>query len=597
MDAEKSATTAEGTSLGRPNTDLNTDSNTDQNTDQTTDQNTDQNTDQHTDGSNTPATVSPASNEEVAKAISTAHRLLIVGSIAIVVFIGSLDSSIVSTLNPTLVAEFNSGKDYGWYGAAFLLVVGATLPLMGKLTSVFQPKTVFLSSLVILEVGCLICALARNSPTFIVGRAFAGLGDAGVLSSGLTITARISPLQHRAMYTSIVGGLEGVATIVGPTIGGALVNTIGWRWGFWINLPAGGVLFAILVFFFHPPSQKPSDSQAAQKTTWQKLRELDFIGAIAIMGSLVSLLLALQWGGTTYPWSNGRIIALLVIFGVSFGLVGVYESRLGNAAIFPTRLLRDKAFVAVILFGFTISSGMWAILYYLPTWFQAVQRVSAGEAGIRLVPLTIAEVVASTVTGVGTSYVGYLPPFVIAATVLSSIGTGLLYTLYPGSPEGQWLGYQIICGAGFGIAIQQSIVNAQAIVADDDVGYAISAVLLGNIVGGSVVIGISQALFASEVLTLVGRFPGIGADTLLNHFRTLDEVLSPQDLEVAVQTYNTALNKVFLLALILCSISALSWPFIPWKSLKSEAKAPEKTESSSSVPISESEIEAATPNP
>ncbi|KAI0873983.1 major facilitator superfamily domain-containing protein [Hypoxylon argillaceum] len=569
MDAEKSAVTAEATSQHSNVNSVDTPTLSD------------------------PALAPSISNNEVAKVMSTAHRLLIVGSVGIVIFIGSLDSSIVSTLNPTLVAEFHSGKDYGWYGSAFLLVVGATLPLMGKLSTIFQPRTVFLSSLAILEVGCLICALARNSPTFIVGRAFAGLGDAGVLSSGLTITARISPLQHRAMYTSIVGGLEGVATIVGPTIGGALVNTIGWRWGFWINLPAGGILFAILLFFFHPPSQTVSGDQLTRKTTWQKLRELDFVGAVAIMGSLVTLLLALQWGGSVYAWSNGRIIALFVVFGVSAILVGLYESRLGNAAIFPTRLLKGRAFVAVIGFGFTISSGMWGVLYYLPTWFQAVQRVSAGEAGIRVIPLTIAEVIISTLAGIGTSYVGYLPPFVIAATVLSSIGTGLLYILYPGSPEGQWLGYQVICGAGFGIAIQQSIVNAQAVVGDEDVGYATSAVLLGNIVGGSVVIGIAQALFSSEVITLVGKFPGIGEETLLNDFRSLGELLSPQDLEIAVQAYSAGLSKVFLLSLILCSISAFSWPFIPWKSIKSEEGEMEETESSSSVPLSQSEEKTA----
>jgi hypothetical protein len=100
-------------------------------------------------------------------------------------------------------------------------------------------------------------------------------------------------------------------------------------------------------------------------TIWQKLRQLDLIGGFAIMGSLISLLLALQWGGSTYPWANGRIIALFVIFGVSFVLIGVYESRLGNGAIFPTRLLKNKAFVAILVFGFALSSGQWCILYYV----------------------------------------------------------------------------------------------------------------------------------------------------------------------------------------------------------------------------------------
>jgi hypothetical protein len=206
-----------------------------------------------------------------------------------------------------------------------------------------------------------------------------------------------------------------------------------------------------------------------------------------------------------------------------------------------------------------------------------------------VLPLTIASVIAGVSAGLGVSWVGYLPPFAMAATAVSAIGTGLLYMLYPGSTTGQWLGYQIVAGAGFGLAIEQSIVNAQAVVSSDDVGYATSAILLVNIVGGAVAIGISQALFSGEVLKLVGKLPGVGEETLLNDFNSLGQLLSPEDLETAVAAYQAGLKQVFLLALILCAISAVAWPFLPWKSIKSKSKKSEGTESSSTAPTSEDE--------
>ncbi|CAI6312205.1 unnamed protein product [Periconia digitata] len=502
--------------------------------------------------------------------LTTMECVLTIGSIGLVVLMGSLDSTIVATINPTLVAEFESGGDIGWYGAVFLLVVGATLPFFGKLITIFMPRNIFLISLTILEIGCLMCALARNSPTFIVGRAIAGLGCAGILSGGLTITALITPLRYRAMFISIIGGLEGVSSIIGPVIGGVITNTIGWRWGFWINLPFGVVLFGILLYAFRKPIRTSDNDANASKSPLEKIRQLDFTGGCVIIGSITCLLLALQWGGAKYPWGNGRIIALFVVFFVSFVFFAFWETRLGDAALFPTRLLRRKAFVASLWFGFCISSGMWIILYYLPVWFQAIMGVTAEGSGIRILPMVISDVVIATAAAAMVPVVGYLPPFVIAATTLSSIGAGLLSSFHPNISRAQWIGYQAILGAGYGIGIQQSIVNAQASVEVSDIAYGTSAVLLGNIIGGSIFISIAQAVFLGEVLKLEGRFPGVSRDTLVNDFRSLREIISDQNLATALDVYNSGLKKVFLMAAVLCTFSVLAWPFIPWRPLKSE---------------------------
>lgn len=151
--------------------------------------------------------------------------------------------------------------------------------------------------------------------------------------------------------------------VVGPILGGAIADSIGWRWCFWINLPVGGVLVAVLVFIFHPP--KNQTSTTSNETTLQKLKQVDAIGGLAIAGCIVCLLLALEWGGTAYDWGNDRIIALFVAFGVSLVAVGLHQRWRGDAATFPTRLLRNKSFVGSLLIGFCSGSAQYTALYYV----------------------------------------------------------------------------------------------------------------------------------------------------------------------------------------------------------------------------------------
>lgn len=207
--------------------------------------------------------------------------------------------------------------------------------------------------------------------------------------------------------------------------------------------------------------------------------------------------------------------------------------------------------------------------------------VTAEESGVRTLPMVISEVSVATAAAALVPVVGYLPPFVFSATILSSIGAGLLSSLHFGSSRAQWIGYQVILGAGYGIGIQQSLVNAQASVEAADVGYGTSAVLLGNILGGSIFISIAQAIFLGEVLKLEGQFSGVSRDTLINDFRSLRDIVSPKDLARALGVYNSGLRKVFLIAAALCTLSVLAWPFIPWHSLKNEEKKAQPVESMS----------------
>ncbi|KAJ4109655.1 Efflux pump apf11 [Fusarium equiseti] len=475
---------------------------------------------------------------------SAVSRNLVVFALGLAILVGVLDATIVATLVPSIADDFSSVGSANWYGSAYLLVTGAIQPTFGKLYSTFPSKIVFLSSVALLEVGSLICALAKNSPTFIGVRAVAGLGAAGIIS--------VTPLHQRPIYTGILGSLEGVGIVIGPIIGGQIASSIGWRWCFWINLPIGAVLCAILVFFFHPPQQTPEQKQQqAGKTRLQKLLQLDVEGGLVITGSLTCLLLALEWGGTSYSWGDGRIIALLVIFGISF--IGATE---------------DRTFSMFLICGFCFAGAQFTILYYLPMWFQAVQGVPAAESGTRLLATVVSVIVVAVFAGGLAAVVGYLPPFVFFATILSSVGAGMLYTLHPGISKARWIGYQILFGAGSGTGIQQAIVGVQVAVDHADVAYATSSVMLVNTLAGAIFIGVSQTLFLNEMTSVTDLIPSFDRDTLLSGFQSIRDTLNAQDLAIAIDAYNAGITQAFLIGLILSSITLLTWPFIRWIPLK-----------------------------
>ncbi|KZL82744.1 major facilitator superfamily transporter [Colletotrichum incanum] len=483
----------------------------------------------------------------------------------------------VATMVPTLSDEFQSLKEVGWYGSVYLLVTGATQPMFGKLYATFSTKAIFLSSLLLLEGGSLICALARNSGSFIAGRTIAGLGSAGCISGALTITAVVVPLQQRPIFTGVLGSLEGVAVVLGPIVGGAITSHIGWRWCFWINLPIGGALFTVLLLLFKPP--RAPGQRAPLK---DRIKQVDFIGGMGLVGSITCLLLALEWGSTQYSWSDARLVGLLVVFGVSFVSVAVHQHWLKEKATFPTRLLKNKSFASCLWYGFTLSSAQMVVLYYLPLWFQAIQGVPANESGVRLLPMVLALILSGVLAGIGASLIGYLPPFMMAGTVFASTGAGMLYTFHPEIETAKWIGYQILFGLGTGTGVQQSIVGVQAALDPSDVPYGTSAIILVNTVGGSIFISVAQNVFITRIERLTQLIPNVDRSTPLDRFRSLGESLTPEQLAVALREYSRGIKSIFLIAVILACLSTFGWFFIKWILLKPSKQVPSSNEENSS---------------
>ncbi|KXJ85929.1 major facilitator superfamily transporter [Microdochium bolleyi] len=508
---------------------------------------------------------------------------LIVLALCLAVFLMALDNSIITTAIPRISDDFNSLSDVGWYGAAYLLTQASLQLLFGRFYTYLPTKLVFLAAISIFELGSLICGVAPNSVTLIVGRAIAGIGAAGIFSGGLLILAHSLPLAKRPLYTGLIGGMYGIASVAGPLLGGAFTDRVSWRWCFYINLPIGAVTLVVITVFYHDPAPQRDSSAAAENggtttptTLLGKIRRFDPVGNALFMPAVVSLLLALQWGGTTYPWSSPRIIALFVVavvllaafLGVQVYL-SLYSSTPGNATL-PLRILRNRSVWASGFFSFTQGSSFFIFIFYIPIWFQAVQGVSAVDSGIRNLPMLIANILGSIGAGALVTTFGYYAPFMLASTLFSSVGAGLMTTWTPSSPMGVWIGYQIILGLGPGFGFQQPLMAVQTVLDMADVPTGTALIVFLQFLGGALFIAVGQTVFTNRLAQeIVATLPGVDPAIILASGATnLKNILSADQLVQAIAAYNTALTTTFFVGVGLAVATLVGSSLVEWKSVK-----------------------------
>ncbi|KAI0468776.1 MFS general substrate transporter [Xylaria cf. heliscus] len=499
---------------------------------------------------------------------------LISAALCLSVFLVALDNSIIATAIPAITNAFHSLPDVGWYGSAYLLTTAALQLLFGKFYTFLSLKWVYLTAIFIFEVGSLICGVAQNSVTLIIGRAIAGLGSAGLFSGALLILAHSVPLATRPLYTGLIGGVYGVASVAGPLLGGVFTDKVSWRWCFYINLPIGAVTLVVIALFFPDPVKRKPQVQV-QETFMERLMRFDPIGTLIFIPAIVSLLLALQWGGVTYPWNNGRIIGLFVVFGVLILVFLFVQWRQQENATVPPRIFRNRTVMAGSFFAFSIGSAFFLFIYYIPIWFQSVQGVSAVNSGIRNLPMLLSVVVASLVAGGLITAFGYYTPFMIIGTVLAAIGGGLLTTWTPHTNTATWIGYQIIFGIGVGASLQQPLIAVQTVLDIKDVPVGTSVIAFMQTLGGALFVSVGNSVFNNKLAEeLVQNVPSVAPKDIINTGTTNLHKLPADIVPGVLLSYNNALTTAFIVATALAAIAILGAAFMEWKSVKGKKIEP-----------------------
>ncbi|EWC48826.1 hypothetical protein DRE_00131 [Drechslerella stenobrocha 248] len=521
-----------------------------------------------------PATESAKNEGEVPHIYPTGTALAsIITALVLAIFLVALDRTIISTAIPIITNQFNSLGDVGWYGSAYLITSCGFMPLSGKIYTFYPTKWVFLIQIFVFEVGSALCGWAPNSTAFIIGRAIAGAGSSGLFTGAIVLLTDAVPLHKRSTYMGAFGGIFGVSGVVGPIMGGAFAQHSTWRWSFWINLPIGAISAVVIFFLIQAAPAKKS------LTILQQINHLDPIGTVIFLPSMICLLLALQWGGTEYPWSDGRIIALLVVFGVSIIVFIAVQIWKQDEATMPPRIVSQRSIASGMWFQLFASGAFLVFIYYLPIWFQAIQGVNSTDSGIRLIPIVLSLVASSMVSGIAVRVTGYYAPLLIASSVVMSIGAGLLTTLTPGASSGKWIGYQVLFGFGLGLGMQQPAVAAQTVLKREDIPIGTSMVMFTQTLGGAIFIAVAQSNFANKLVQGISQISGNGfnADLVIHTGATdINRVVSPEFLPQVHEAYNSAIMNVFYVAVGVSAASIIGSLTIEWVSTRREVEQDKK---------------------
>ncbi|KAK8929657.1 hypothetical protein H634G_04030 [Metarhizium anisopliae BRIP 53293] len=494
---------------------------------------------------------------------------LIVLSVFVSMFLVALDRTILATAVPRITDEFKSLGDIGWYASAYMLTTAACQLLFGRVYKFYSTRRTFLATIVVFEVGSALCGAAPSSPAFIVGRAIAGVGAAGIWTGSMMAIIPMVPLHKRPMFQGVFGMVFGISSVVGPLIGGAFTERATWRWCFYLNLPVGAVAFALLFLFMHP-----ADTKHEPATLRQQLVRLDPMGTFFFVPSVICLLLALQWGGSTYAWGSWRIILLLVMFGLAALAFAAVQVQMPETAALPVRLIKQRTVLAGTFYMLFLAGGMMLVVYYLPLWFQATKGVDPVKSGVYTIPLVLSLVVASIVSGAGTQRIGYYTPFMIASPCIAAVGEGLLTTFTPEAGSNRWIGFQFLTGFGVGLGMQSVGLAVQATLPREDVSTGIAITFFAQQLGGAVFVSVGQTILSTLLVEQLSGVPGLDPMSIVKTGATeLRHVVPSQFFGRVVDAYNFAITRIFYCALALALAQLVSALFVEWRSIKKSKDA------------------------
>lgn len=412
--------------------------------------------------------------------------------------------------------------------------------------------------------------MAPSSTVLIVGRAIAGIGVAGIFSGALVIISMTVPLPKRPLVFGMFAMVWGIASIAGPLLGGVFTDQLTWRWCFYINLPIGGLSILGIVFILRLPSK----NEFSGTSVLARIKQLDLIGASLLIPAIISLLLALQWGGNKYPWNNAHIIGLFVCFGVLIILFVASQIYLGPKATLPPHILKQRTVLSATSFALFFGGAFFLLVYYIPIYFQSVKGTSAMQSGIRLLPMMLATVVSSVLFGALVGYVGYYTPFLIGSTMIAAVGAGLITLLAVDTPTAKWIGYQIVVGAGVGAGFQVPMTAVQTVLGPSDIAVGSAAVMFAQTLGGALFIAVGQSVFQNGLINGIRTYaptvnPAVivgGGATQMRHILTQLGMLD--QLDGVIQAYMSGLRGTYRVSLAIMVVAFVAGCFMEWKSVK-----------------------------
>jgi EmrB/QacA subfamily drug resistance transporter len=419
-------------------------------------------------------------------------------------FLAALDQTIVSTALPTIAGDFGRLDLLSWVVTAYLLTSTASAPLYGKLSDLYGRKLMFQAAITIFLVGSVLAGLSQSMMQLIVFRSVQGLGAGGLLVLALTIMGDILSPRERGRYQGYLGATFGVASVIGPLLGGFFVDHFSWRWVFYVNLPIGIVALLVTSSVLDLPFKRMH-------------HRIDFLGAALLVSGITAVLLVTAWGGSEYEWTSSIIVGLETAAVILLGLF-IWQEQRAEEPILPLRLFRNRTYTTTSAIAFIVGLAMFGGIIFLPLFLQVVTGVPATSSGLLLVPLVGGLLLTSITAGRLITRTGRYKIFPVMGTAFVSLALFLLSTMGTGTDAFVVASYMFVLGLGLGLVMPVLVVAVQNAVEHRDLGVATSSGLFFRSLGGSFGTAIFGAIVfsgvSSRLVAMTAGGAAIDVDTL-----------------------------------------------------------------------------------
>ncbi len=474
-------------------------------------------------------------------------RSFIMLGLALGMLLASLDQTVVSTSLPKIVADLGGMSLYSWLFTAYMLAQTVTIPIAGKLSDRLGRKPIFLAGMLLFLGGSLLAGMSTSMEFLIACRFVQGLGGGAMMPISMAVVADLYAPTERGKIQGMLGSVFALSTIVGPLMGGYIVDNMDWRWVFYVNLPVG--ILAILVTSMKFPTVQRDRSKT-----------IDYAGMVALIATLAPALLVITWGGSEYAWTSVEIISLSAVSVIGV-LVFIWQERRASDPILPLRLFKEPIFTLGSAGLFIMSLGMFGVISFLPLFLQAVVGMSASNSGELIIPMMAGVMLTSLASGFLLRRTGY-KVWLLIGPPISALGLFLLSTQHAGSSPWDAILFLVITGAGLGAVMSNYIVAAQNVMPKRDMGVATASMSLFRSIGGTVGVAALGGLINGRMIEELGRnlSPQMYSVLPTMDVNSLGQLLlmaNPSTSEVVLEAIRLSLSNSITFAFLVGSVIVL----------------------------------------